>query len=249
MLLAADDSEGAADRRRLILLAIVFAVLVAAFLLSVAGAAGHAGAVLAALGRLRALGWRGAVAFFAIQMIVAVIGFVPASLLGLAAGALYGVALGFGLAAAGLMAGAAAAFALARSALRPLIERRFARSERLGRFDAALARDGWRLVFLLRASPAMPFSLTSYALGLSGVGLRDYMVGTLASLLALLGYVVLGSLGAAGMAAAESGARPVRLALMILGAAATLLLLYRMGRLFRGVMAAEAAQNAGKRSR
>jgi hypothetical protein len=39
----------------------------------------------------------------------------------------------------------------------------------------------------------MPFVATSYLLGLSAISLRDYMLGTLAALPALLGYVSLGS--------------------------------------------------------
>ena len=38
----------------------------------------------------------------------------------------------------------------------------------------------------------MPFVATSYLLGLSAISLRDYMLGTLAALPALLGYVSLG---------------------------------------------------------
>jgi uncharacterized membrane protein YdjX (TVP38/TMEM64 family) len=45
----------------------------------------------------------------------------------------------------------------------------------------------------------MPFVATSYLLGLSAISLRDYMLGILAALPALLGYVLLGyvSLGPA----------------------------------------------------
>jgi len=38
----------------------------------------------------------------------------------------------------------------------------------------------------------MPFVATSYLLGLSAISLRDYMLGILAALPALLGYVSLG---------------------------------------------------------
>ncbi|MGI4746050.1 MAG: hypothetical protein ACRYGI_09760 [Janthinobacterium lividum] len=42
-------------------------------------------------------------------------------------------------------------------------------------------------------------AVTSYVLGLTSLRLRQYMIGTLASLLALLGYVVLGKLAGAGL--------------------------------------------------
>lgn len=208
-----------------------FGLLGIAFVVSIAGATDRAGVVLSALDRLRELGWRGWLVFVAIQATVALIGFLPASFLGLAAGAIYGVWLGFGLAAAGIMIGAIIAFGIARSALRPSIAHLIDGRPALFRFDAALAREGWRLVLLMRVSPAMPFSLTSYALGLSAVGLRDYALGTLASLPALLLYVILGTFGTNAVAAARGGAATPHLALVGIGVIATVLLMLKIGRL------------------
>lgn len=215
--------------RRLVVALAILALLIAALAASIAGAADWAGDALGALDRLRDFGPLGWIAFVGLQALVALIGFLPASLLGIAAGAVYGVGLGFGLAAAGVLLGAAAAFALARSAFRPMILRLLEGRATLGRFDTALARDGWRLVLLMRVSPVMPFSLTSFALGLSGIGFRAYALGTLASLPALLLYVGLGTLGAKGIESAHRGASPLHLALLGLGIAATLLLALRMG--------------------
>ena len=55
--------------------------------------------------------------------------------------------------------------------------------------------------YLLRASPLTPFVATSYLLGLSAISVRDYMLGTLAALPALLGYVSLGAFARAGLSA------------------------------------------------
>jgi hypothetical protein len=49
-------------------------------------------------------------------------------------------------------------------------------------YDVLIAQDDLRLVFLLRISPVMPFSVPSYMLSLSSIDLRSYTVGTLASL-------------------------------------------------------------------
>jgi uncharacterized membrane protein YdjX (TVP38/TMEM64 family) len=89
--------------------------------------------------------------------------------------------------------------------------------------DAALGRDGWRLVCPPRASPLTPFGATSYLLGLSAVSLRDYMLGTLAALPALLGYVSLGALARAGLLASTGAARPFQWALLAAGFAAAAL--------------------------
>jgi len=177
------------------------------------------GAVIEAL---RQAGYIGAVGFAIFALGVALSGALPASLVGMAAGAVYGVGLGFILAAAGNLLGAGLAFAVSRSLLRGTVGRWVARHELACRIDAAVARDRWKIVCLLRLSPVMPFSATSYLLGVSSVRWRDYAVGTLASLLPLLGYVFLGSVADAGLSAWTSGVSPLQSALLAVGVAATL---------------------------
>jgi uncharacterized membrane protein YdjX (TVP38/TMEM64 family) len=141
---------------RLILTVAGFGLLGFGLLIS-AVAADWAVTILATLYRLRDLGWAGQAIFVLLQAAVALIGFLPASLLGLAAGAIYGAWIGFGLAATGVMVAAVIAFGLARSALRPSIIHLLDSRTTLGGFDTALAGDGWRLVALMRVSPVMPF--------------------------------------------------------------------------------------------
>lgn len=179
----------------------------------------------------RHAGPAGVLAFVVVQLIVAASGVLPASALGVAAGTAYGLSLGFLIAAVGTMAGALAAFVLARSFLRGAIECHVARRPRLARFDALLAQDGWRIVCLLRMSPVMPFAATSYALGVSAVGIEVYLVGTLASLPALLGYVYIGTLAGTGLSAWRAGAQPLQWALLGLGILATVALTLLIGRL------------------
>ena len=73
------------------------------------------------------VGPAGYLAFVALTTIIAVSGVLPASLLGIAAGAAYGLPLGFLLAAVGTMAGAIVAFALSRSLFRDAVARQLAR--------------------------------------------------------------------------------------------------------------------------
>lgn len=216
---------------RLGIAALIVIMLAVALTVSVFGAADWAGSILTLLDRLRDLGVLGWVIFFGLQALVALIGFLPASLLGLAAGAVYGTALGFGLSAGGVLTGAVLAFILARSMFRPAIARLISGRARLGHLDAAVARDGWRLVCLMRVSPVMPFSVTSYALGLTGIRFRCYALGTLASLPALLVYVLIGALGAHGLAAHDQGDPTLHLWLLGIGIAATLLLTLRLGQI------------------
>ena len=109
-----------------------------------------------------------------------------------------------------------------------------ARRPRLRELDGMVARDGWRMACLLRVSPVMPFAATSYALGLSSIGLRDYVIGTLAAMPALFGYVLLGTLAGSGMAVWSSS--PLGGWMLAFGAAATLVLTLRVGQLVARVV-------------
>jgi uncharacterized membrane protein YdjX (TVP38/TMEM64 family) len=175
---------------------------------------------------LRGVGW---IAFVALQIVIVASGVLPASLAGIAAGAVYGAALGFGLAAASTMAGALVTLAISRSLARQWVERFMRQRPRLQDLDRMLARDGARIVCLLRLSPVMPFAATSYALGLSSVSVRDYVLGTCASLPALLGYVFLGRIAAAGLASGKAGW--LHWGMLAVGAVATVGLTFRIGQL------------------
>jgi uncharacterized membrane protein YdjX (TVP38/TMEM64 family) len=173
--------------------------------------------------------------FGVLQMLVAVSGILPASLLGMAVGAIYGLQPGFFVAAGSTLAGATLSFFLSRSLFRATLERLAARRPRLRNLDALIARDGWKLACLLRVSPIMPFSATSLALGLSPIGLRDYAIGTLASLPALCGYVFIGTLADTGLSAWTAGAEPLRWWMLGIGDCATLALIVRLGWIFKKI--------------
>jgi len=176
------------------------------------------------------------VALFAIsQILVALSGVLPAALLGSAAGAIYGVGYGFVLAAVSTLLGAHLSYLVSRTLLRGLAERALAGRPRMRNLDEMIAKEGWRFVCLLRMSPVMPFSATSYALGLSSVSTRDYMIGTLAAMPALFGYVLLGSLARNSLAAASTDASSFRLGLIVIGIVATLALTLRLGWIARKV--------------
>lgn len=216
-------------RPRLFILLAVLAV--ASLAASVLAGPVLAAKVMAGTTALRQSGLAGLALFAVLCFLFALAGIVPGALLGLAAGAIFGILDGFIAASAGILAGAGIAFALSRSYLRPFISSLLGRYGALSRLDHAVRADGWRLVALLRVSPVMPFSLTSYALGLSGIGLRDYLLGTLASLPALFGYVVLGALGGYGARLRSGTDHDIHLALLALGGAATLALTVHLSRL------------------
>jgi uncharacterized membrane protein YdjX (TVP38/TMEM64 family) len=192
----------------------------------------HAESLLASLHRL---GFIGMMLFGTILIAIALSGFIPGSLIGILAGTVYGLSIGFLISTVSTLLGALLAFLLARSLLRPLLTKLLATRARLQGFDTALARDGWRFVCLLRMSPVMPFAVTSYALGASSVTMKNYMLGTLGALPALLGYVIVGTLARAGFSAARQGTDIIRWFVISAGLAATIFLTWRIGRLAASV--------------
>jgi len=193
---------------------------------------------------LYGFGWAG---FVLVQVLVVISSFLPASLVGVAAGAAYGVTLGFATASISTMSGAVIAFLLSRSLLRPFVERKLSARPRLVSLDGHIRKQGWRFVCTLRLSPVAPFAATSYALGLSSITSGEYMVGTLASLPALLGYVLAGAAVRTGASVWREGETSIRMAVLIVGALATALLVFQVARALRRVGTDEPATALGSR--
>ena len=146
---------------------------------------------------------------FVVVYALAVLAFVPGSLLTLAGGALFGVVAGTAYVFAAATLGACLAFLLARTVARGAVERRTAANPRFAALDRAIAEDGRRIVFLLRLSPVFPFNLLNYALGLTRISFADYALACLGMLPGTLLYVYVGSL-AGDLAALAGGASPAR---------------------------------------
>ena len=143
--------------------------------------------------------------------LIATVAFIPGSLLTLAAGAIFGLGRGTLFVFVGSSLGATAAFLVARYLARGWVEQRLEAKPRFKTIDQAVAREGRKIVFLLRLSPVFPFNLLNYALGLTKVRLADYLVACLGMIPGTFLYVyygkALGSLAAvAGGAAVERDA-------------------------------------------
>jgi len=153
-----------------------------------------------------ALGVWGPLVFIA-GYAIAVVAFVPGSLLTLAAGAIFGVGRGVLYVFVAATLGAAGAFLVSRYVARGAVERRIADNPRFAAVDRAVAAEGRKIVFLLRLSPVFPFTFLNYALGLTRVRFGDYLVASVGMLPGTLLYVYYGKL--AGDVAALAGGAPV----------------------------------------
>lgn len=139
------------------------------------------------------LGPAGPIAFMA-GYVLATIAFVPGSLLTMAGGALFGLSRGTIFVFIAATMGATAAFLISRYFARRAVERRLADWPQFKAIDAAVAREGRKIVFLLRLSPVFPFNLLNYALGLTRVRLRDYVIACIGMLPGTLLWVYYGHL-------------------------------------------------------
>lgn len=156
------------------------------------------------------LGFWGPLVFIA-GYAAATVAFVPGSLLTLAAGAIFGLGRGTLFVFFGSTIGASLAFLIARYLARGAVERRLEGKPRFERIDNAVAKQGRKIVFLMRLSPVFPFSLLNYALGLTKVRFVDYLIACIGMLPGTFLYVyygkALGSLAAvAGGTQTEKGA-------------------------------------------
>lgn len=152
---------------------------------------------------------------------------VPAALMTIAAGAIFGFAWGFIAVMAASTVGAVAAFMIARHLLKERVTGYFRRNGKLEAMDKALRKEGWRAVALLRLSPLVPFAVKSYLFGVSRVRFRDYVIGTIVG--KVPGTVVLTALGASGRTALGTSG-PLKWAMLGLGIGATVLATWLIGR-------------------
>lgn len=137
---------------------------------------------------------------------VATVLMIPGSLATLLIGAIYGPWLGTAVVSPASVLGATLAFLLGRSALRPWIEARMAGSARFAALQAAVERQGFKIVTLVRLSPIFPFTVVNYAFGLTRVPLSAYVLGSFLGMLpGTLMYVYLGSTAGDVALLAEEG--------------------------------------------
>jgi uncharacterized membrane protein YdjX (TVP38/TMEM64 family) len=161
-----------------------------------------------------------------LQILVCVFGVLPASLLVMVAGSLYGLWYGFLLASTATLLGGVGAFFAGRFLLGPFFRDWIGQHFPLMRVNEAIVAGSWRFTLLLRMSPVFPFALVSYGLGLSNIRLRDFVIGNLGILPSLFALTYTGAVadGVATMVVTDEGEQSlVQLSVLGLGLLATLI--------------------------
>lgn len=126
---------------------------------------------------IAALGPWGRLAFVGV-LVLGTSALLPESVFGLAAGALFGLAWGFGLTLLGNILAAALQYGLARWLLHDPIQRSLQKRPLLRALQGAVLREGIRLQVLLRLTPLNP-ALVSYLLGAAGVRFGGFVLASL----------------------------------------------------------------------
>lgn len=187
------------------------------------------------------LGPLGPLVFIAAYVLATVL-FGPGSVLTLAAGALFGLGFGFVYAFIGAVLGSSAAFLIARYLARARVEGWVAGNAKFAAVDRAIAKEGRKIVFLLRLSPVFPFNFLNYSLGLTSARFVDYLIASLGMIPGTLLYVYLGTV--AGTVASGSGGGTGKYLLLGVGLAATVLVTIFVTRLARRELAAATGAHA-----
>ena len=156
--------------------------------------------------QVKSLGFIGAIAFIAIYNIATLL-FVPGSILTMKGGCLFGIFWGTVYVLIAATLGATWAFLLGRYLSRDWVCRQIGKNPKFQAIDRAVGKEGWKIVLLTRLSPIFPFNLLNYAFGVTGISLKDYILGSLGMIPGTIMYVYIGSL-ASDLATLDMSNRP-----------------------------------------
>ena len=167
------------------------------------------------------LGW---VIFIIVYALTAFL-LIPGSILTIGAGVAYGL-WAFPLVIIGAVLGSAISFLAARYVFHDRVQEKISQYPRFKAVNEAIRDEGWKVVLLLRLSPALPFSLQNWFLGLMPVGFWPSQIATLFGIMpGTLLYVWIASLGgeAAAGGAGDADTSLLRYTVLGVGLLATLI--------------------------
>ncbi len=185
------------------------------------------------------LGWGGVLVYAALIVGLQVF-CAPLSPVAIAAGLIFGLGRGFVAVELGTVVGAALNFIAARYLMRERISRWLMRHEKFRLIDAAIGREGGKIVALLRFCP-IPFGIANYSYGLTAVGFVPYMLATVLAIIpANFFFVWFGATSHDALAAATgtaSAAPPGKIAFTVIGLVAFFAALTYVARIARAAVA------------
>ena len=93
----------------------------------------------------------------------------PGGVVAIGSGLFFGIWWGFALNLIGNVGGAAVSFFISRKLGRGWVARKFLQRRKWAALDAAIARDGWKIIFLSQVHPLFPSSLLNYLYGVTRI--------------------------------------------------------------------------------
>ncbi|MGK7902445.1 MAG: TVP38/TMEM64 family protein [Hormoscilla sp.] len=180
-----------------------------------------------ALAWIDSLGPTGPVAFIIIYNLATVL-FIPGALLTLGGGVIFGVIWGSIYVSIAATLGATVAFLIGRYLSRGWVCKQMEAHPKFKAIDLAVARSGFKIVFLTRLCPILPFNLLNYAFGVMQLSLKDYILGSVGMIPGTVMYVYMGALvgdiakiGTESTVALSPQAEAIKWAINIIGSIAT----------------------------
>src|SRR5262245_23264816 len=191
------------------------------------------------------MGVEGMVLYAAVYALVAVL-MLPAWLMTVGAGLVFGFLPGIGVVWVGATTGSAAAFLIARYLARDRVASAAAGSPRFQALDRAIGEKGWRIVFLLRMSIVVPYVLSNYVYGLTAIRFWPYLAASAAGMLPVIAlYVGLGAAAGTVEGVRRAGTPgPLGIAILAAGVVISLGVTVYVARLTKKAMGATAASAA-----
>jgi len=177
---------------------------------------------------------------FVLVYTLATLAFIPGAVLTLAAGAIFGLTQGIFLVFTGAVIGSSLAFCLARWLVRERVRHWLSKDQRMLAVGQAVSGQGLIMILLLRLSPVIPYNMVNYALGLTHVKYREFLIGSLGMLPGTFFYTYSGKV-VGDVAAVASGVAvprgPAYYTFLLIGLIATGAMLVLLTRLSRKVLA------------
>ena len=174
--------------------------------------------------------------FFLLFYILAAICLLPAFILSLGAGLLFGTVLGSVLVSLSSTVAATLAFLIGRYVAQEWIHQKIRGNQLFESIDRSVAKEGWKIVGLCRLFPVIPYNLLNYAFGITQVNLKTYFFASWIGMMpGTVMYVYIGSV-ARDLATLRVSNHPltsIEWALYLIGLVAIIALVSHVSRLAR----------------
>ncbi|KAI5081884.1 hypothetical protein GOP47_0001627 [Adiantum capillus-veneris] len=115
---------------------------------------------------------------------------VPASILTIGGGYLFGLPIGFLADSIGAALGATVAFLVGRTIGRPLVLAKLKDFPQFQAISSAVQHSGFKIVLLLRLVPLLPFNILNYLLSVTPISLGAYMMASWIGMMPVTGVLV-----------------------------------------------------------